>query len=171
MKKMFYSAFVLFVFLLFSIAFTGCKKSGSGGGGGEYYVKFRANSSNINYTNQMGLYFTATQSASSHIIIISGFNTAASNISLQVYSDAPITAGSYSNYSLSSGIPVGVIIGYQDESTGQLFNSGPITSDAVITITEVNTNFIKGSFSGTLKKSGLADINITAGEFYVKKNG
>jgi len=40
----------------------------------------------------------------------------------------------------------------------------PVTS---ITITEITSTSVKGTFSGTVKASGKSDISITNGEFYV----
>lgn len=167
MKKNINTTTAILLLLVLTVITNSCKKVSSENG--EYFVKFKAGSTNINYNNQAGLYYTATQSGSSHIVLISGFNNAASNISLQVYSNAAITAGSYNGYSISSGIPIGIIIGYLDAGSGQLFNTAGAVTDASVTITEINSTHIKGSFSGTVKKSGQADISITAGEFYVKK--
>jgi hypothetical protein len=167
MKKNINTLALILGMLILSVMTNSCKKASSENG--EYFVKFKAGNNNINYSNQAGLYYTATQSGNSHFIIISGFNNASSNISLQVYSNAAVTTGTYSSYSVGSGIPLGVIIGYLDAGSGELFNTAGAVTDAIITITEINNTHVKGSFSGTVKKSGQADIVISSGEFYVKK--
>lgn len=135
-----------------------------------YYMRFKSNGVQVEYTNQLGLTAGFAQSGNQYVGTISGWNDANSNFSLLLYNLAPITENTYSGYAVSVNGTVGVLFAHKEINSGAVFSSG-VTPDyeATVTISEITETGVKGTFSGLVKASGLADINITEGSFYVKR--
>lgn len=136
----------------------------------EYYMRFKSNGVMIEYTNQLGLTAGFAQSGNQYVGTISGWNDANSNFSMLLYDLAPITEITYSGYAVSVDGTVGVLLAHKEINSGKVFSSG-VTSDydARVTISEITETGVKGTFSGLIKASGLPDISITEGSFYVKR--
>jgi hypothetical protein len=160
--------FLALVMFILSITFiTSCEKEEEPG---EYYMRFKANGKLIEYTNQLGLSAGFSQSGNQHIGTISGWNDASSNFSFLLYNLAPITENTYSGYSFSTEGTVGVLLVHKEPGSGEVFSSGVTPDyDARVTISEIDGTAVKGTFSGLIKASGLPDINITEGSFFVKR--
>ncbi len=158
---------VIILLAVLMLTFSSCGKDDNNHSG-IYFFKFKANGVQFNYNSQLLLTAHFNQSGNQHLGTISGANDAMSNISLQLYDDSPITTKSYSGFTVESGVTKGVIIGHLDPNTGLIYGSGGANVIASITISEMNTNSVKGNFSGILKNSGNSDITITDGEFFVR---
>lgn len=160
--------FLALVMFIVSVTFiTSCAKEEEPG---EYYMRFKANGKLIEYTNQLGLAASFSQSGNQHIGTISGWNDASSNFSFLLYDMAPITENTYSGYSFSTEGIVGVLLVHKEPGSGEVFSSGVTPDyDARVTISEIDGTAVKGTFSGLIKASGLPDINITEGSFFVKR--
>jgi hypothetical protein len=148
---------------------TACSSStGNDDDDGGFFMRFDANGTRVTYTNEATLFATFTQSGAQHSAVFTGYD-ANSNMALQVYSDAPIAANTYSGYTLSGTVFVGALIGYED-ATGTLYTQGTGTSiQSQIVLTSVTSESVRGTFSGTLKAAGQPDVVVTNGEFLVRR--
>ncbi|MEE4285236.1 MAG: hypothetical protein V2I31_03775 [Mariniphaga sp.] len=137
---------------------------------GEYFMRFKANGTLVEYTNQLGLAASFAQSGNQHVSTISGWNDASSNFSLLLYNLAPIAESTYSGYSVSVDGTVGVLFAHKEKESEAVFSSGVTPDyDARITISELTETGVKGTFSGLIKAAGYPDISITEGAFFVKR--
>jgi|ADurb_Cas_01_Slu_FD_contig_31_2042670_length_1168_multi_5_in_0_out_0_1 hypothetical protein len=169
MKKIVAFMFGLGVSLLLMATFTSCSKDDDDeSSDGKYYIRFKANGTQIEYSNQLLLTAAFGQSEQFYVVVFSGANDASSNISLQIHNDKPITEGSYSGYSIMEGTPKGVIIGYLEKSSNVIFSSGGGPGvEANIKVSELTGTHVKGEFSGVVKSNGRDDITISDGTFFV----
>jgi hypothetical protein len=156
--------FQILVFALLVVLFGSCKNDDSDTGS-EYYVRFNANGQKVEYTIHNSLVAAFGQSGIQYNAVFTGYD-ATSNISLQVYDNKAIVPATFTGYSLSGSTFVGALIGYQDK-TGTLYTQGAVTPNSTITITEITSAAVRGTFNGTVKAAGKSDISITSGEFYV----
>lgn len=137
---------------------------------GEYYMRFKANGTLVEYTNQLGLSAGFAQSGNQHVGTVSGWNDASSNFSLLLYDVEPIAEKTYSGYSASVNGVVGVLFAHKEKETGVNFSSGVDAEfNASTIITEITDAAVRGTFNGKVKAAGQTDISITEGEFYVKR--
>jgi len=159
-----------FVLLTSALVVAACSKSSSPtgpGGSSSYYFRFNANGSVVNYTSQPSLVVAFGHSGSQFNALITGF-TSSSNANVQVFSGSAIGTVTYSGYNVVGGAFVGALVGYQDAS-GTTYTSGSGATDAVVTITQLTSSTMTGTFTGRLKATGKADIVVTNGEFFVKR--
>lgn len=166
MKRKFFTrrAIIVLFFALFSIPFSSCKDDKTASES-NYYVRFNANGTRIEFTIHGSLIAAFGQSGNQYNASFTGGNIS-SNISLQVYDNKSIVPATFTGYTLSGSTFVGALIGYQD-NTGTLYTQGAVIPNSTITITEITSGAVRGTFSGTVKASGKSDISITGGEFYV----
>lgn len=157
-------ALVLASFVLFALVTGSCKKDDAADDG-KYFVRFNANGSKVEFTVQGSLVAAFGQASSQYNAVFTG-GDGTSNISLQVFDGKAIAAGTFSGYTITGGAVVGALIGYSDAS-GTLYTQGSVGSNASIIISEITATTASGTFSGTLKSSGKADIVVSQGEFYV----
>lgn len=153
----------LAIFLLNS-----CKKDQTNSNAYSYFMKFDVDGKTIEFTTQASLVAAFSSSGTTvkqYNALFTGYNSN-SNMGLQIFDGNAITTGTYTGYTIVNSAVVGVLIGYQDTS-GTLYTQGTTNSDAVITISEMTTSTVKGTFSGTLKATGKSDISVTNGQFYV----
>lgn len=156
--------FKLLVFTILSGIFVSCKDDETETSG-EYYVRFNANGQKIEFKVQGATVAAFGQAANIYNAVFTGYD-ASSNLILQVFDKKEITTSSYSGYTLSGASFIGSLISYQDAS-GTVFRqdvSNPVTT---VTISEITSETVRGTFSGIVKTSGKPDISITQGEFYV----
>jgi hypothetical protein len=147
----------------------GCSSSNSttGPSGNSYYLRFKANGTQVEFTSEPSLIGAFAQSGIQYNGLFTGYD-ANSNMSLQVFDGAAITQKSYSGYDITGGALVGVLLTYQTTG-GVVYGSGGVGTDAVITITELSQTAVKGTFTGTMKASGHPNLSITQGEFVVHR--
>lgn len=184
---------LLFVLL---VAFAGCKKgeSPTDGGKGEYYIRFKVDGVQKNYTaqipnNQVGFFLLPEYNF--HIASITGLNNlqdaqivpVKNSIGISIRSQEPIKANvdyqlknpvSYSGINFS-----GIELVYFDEH-GQgygallLQSNYPLLSigdEAQVRFAEITPTYAKGTFSATAYSTNFrAEISITDGEFYLKSH-
>jgi hypothetical protein len=156
-------ALIILGFAISGIIFNSCKKEETNES--TYYVRFNADGTRIEF-NIHGLLVAAFgQSGDQYNSVFTGGDNN-SNISLQVFDNKSIAPVTYNGYSLSGSAFVGALIGYQDKN-GILYTQGTTNPNSTITITELTSAAVRGTFSGTVKATGKVDIFITGGEFYV----
>ena len=137
--------------------------------GGEFYVRFRANGTQVVFNLPNNELATFDKIGSEFHFGTSGAAANGNNISLAVFDVAAITTASYvglTTVNSSGGYRLAEILytvgGVQYENTDA-------NQDHRITITEITPTTVKGTFSGTMKASGRPNISITNGEFYTKR--
>lgn len=133
-----------------------------------YFLRFDANGSRVSFTQRGALWATFAQSGTQHNAVFTGYN-AQSNMGLQIYSTAPIEEGTYTGYQFSGNAIVGILIYYQDPN-GITYTSGinpPATTR--ITVEEITSRSVRGTFEGRLTEPGHPDMIITNGVFVVER--
>lgn len=166
MKNIFFGSkrIYLFIVLLMMISVVNsCKKDNSISN--TYEMSFYANGTKVVYTVEGALVATFSNAGDQFLGIFSGYDVN-SNMGLQVYSNTEISENSYSGYTTSGFVLVGVLIGYQDTS-GTLYSQAG--GDVIIDVASITDTSVSGTFSGTLKASGKPDMVITEGKFTVKR--
>jgi hypothetical protein len=153
---------VILSFALFGVIFNSCKSDADES---TYYVRFNADGTRIEFTIHGLLVAAFGQAGNQYNGVFTGGDNS-SNISLQVYDNKSIVPATFTGYTLSESTFVGALIGYQDKN-GTLYTQGSINPNSTITITEITSTAVRGTFSGTVKATGKSDISITGGEFYV----
>ncbi|HET6252445.1 MAG TPA: hypothetical protein VFE32_00155 [Puia sp.] len=182
---------------LLAITLSHCKKSnssgnGNNGNGSGYYFKFKLNGASVEYdsepvaelspTNSEGLYSAA-------LIAYQNVNAGSKNaITILAYSSNTIAANvpynDPSKATEANGAPVPQSTVFWYDSTGVSYLTAGEFADASgnipiagmvanskLTITDLTSTYLKGTFSGTVYNAGnlSASITITDGEFYLKR--
>lgn len=156
--------------LLAGALLSGCGSSTEpgGNGNGQYYMRFRANGTLVEFTQQASLLAASSQSGTQYVMVISGFN-ANSNFSISLFDNAAITAKTYTGYpNLVTGGVNGALFAYEDDN-GVVYSGGAGTINHSATLTEITSSTVRGTFQGTVKGGGGPDVSITSGEFYVQR--
>lgn len=153
--------------LLFLSIFISCKKDSEMDENALYRMSFKANNNFVEYTLDGALLATFSKAGNQYLLTISGYDIG-SNLNLQIYNDEEITENTYSGFVPSSSALVGVSMGYQDNST-TIYTRASTDTDVIIHVNSITETAVSGTFSGTVKASGKADISITEGKFNVKR--
>lgn len=184
---------LLYLAAILSILFFNCKKSsspGNGNGGNGYYMKFKMGSSSVEYDSQPFAEIAHLTSNNLYSCVMAAYkdvNAGAKNaVTITIFSATPIAANVGYNDPLkaqgSSGpVPETTIFWYDATGAGYLTagslsdNTGNtplagVIANAKLTITELTSAYIKGTFSGTAYRSDFTTSEaITEGEFYLKR--
>lgn len=187
---------VLYLAAILPFFFSDCKKSSSGpasgSGGNGYYTRFKMNGSSAEYDGQPFAGITLLKSDSLYTCVMVAYkdvNAGLKNaVTIIIYSANPIAANVGYNDPLKSRrsngimVPQTTIFWYDSTGTGYLTagefadNTGNtgiagVIANAKLTITEMTSASVKGTFSGTVYRSDLArSAAITDGEFYLKRS-
>jgi len=187
---------LLYLTAILPLFFFNCKKSssgpGNGNGGGSYYMRCKLNGASIEYNSQAFASIAHLTSDNLYTCVMGAYkdvNAGAKNaFTITVFSANAIAAGVGYNDPLkvqgSNGntVPQTTIFWYDATGAGYLTagslsdNTGntPISgvvANAKLTITEMTSAYLKGTFSGTAYRSDLnASEDITEGEFYLKRS-
>jgi len=158
----------LALLLLGALVFGSCGNSSTGpNGGGDLFMRFRANGTLIEYSLPSGLLTAVNNTAGQSNAAITGNDGGATFIAMTVWDVTPITTKTYAGFTITTGA-VGAIIGFQNAS-GVDFASGSSAGDATIVITEFSATRVGGTFFGVLHESGEPDVVITEGQFLTER--
>ena len=154
---------------------TACKSSTDAGdsqqtSSGTYYVRFKANGAQIDYSSDTWVNAAIAKTGPEYFFV--GASTPAGSVgegsmSVSVFDPSPITTTTY-----SGGLtPVGTTGAYTLPQLSYVTGSSTYTSsnDARITLTEITSTTVKGTFQGTVSTTGKPSISITNGEFFAKR--
>lgn len=135
-----------------------------------YYMKFKANGTQVNFTTSSALILKDTSGYGFYEMGIAGVTSSASDqFGLALYSySAPSTGLSFTGGIIPTPNQPAAFLTYGIYSTQTTYTSLPSTNNEVsVVFTEVTDNYIKGTFSGNLY-SDLTTLKykITDGEFY-----
>jgi len=194
MKKSSFHSILYFAAIL-SILFSNCKKSSSdpgNGNGSGYYMRCKLSGASVEYTSQAFASISHLTSDNLYTCVMGAYkdvNAGAKNaFTVTIFSVNPIAANVGYNDPLkaqgSSGntVPQTTIFWYDATGAGYLTvgslsdNSGNtsisgVVANAHLTITELTSTYLKGTFSGTVYRSDLSTSEVvTDGEFYLKRS-
>jgi hypothetical protein len=186
---------LLYLAAVLSIFFFNCKKSSSGPGNGSgsgYYMRCKLNGASVEYNSQAFAGISHLTSDNLYTCVMGAYkdvNAGAKNaFTITIFSANPIAAGVGYNDPLKaqggSGntIPQTTIFWYDATGAGYLTagalsdNTGStpisgVVANAQLTITELTSTYLKGTFSGTAYRSDFASSEaITDGEFYLRRS-
>ena len=170
---------------------TSCKKDIPGptaSGTSEYYMRFKANGITKEYkfdcAGQLNKFQTNPDVYASHFSGAKDEYVVNKNVmTVILFTNAESLLNvTYTNYNTTSPVLIparDLIISYSDE-TGEHYGSiyetalpylpAGLVCNNLLRITEANSVYLKGTFSGTIyNNSYLKKIEITAGEFYLKR--
>jgi hypothetical protein len=163
--------------VLLAVAALGCSSStdASGNSSSPYYIKFTANGTQSEYHDQIafpvaasfahtGIEYTAIVAAQSDAVATTG-----GTITLGAMDVAPITTNKSYGALQTVGTNGGFTLGQISYTIAGIGYSNPDPSNDVrVAFTEITTTTVRGTFSGTLKSSGHANLPIS-GEFFAKR--
>ena len=143
---------------------------GSNPGNG-YYIRFRAGSVDRNYTGDLVVHGAFNQVSSEYIFTADGVaedgSITGGSIILGAQDVSPVTTKTYGSFQVvGSGWTMGVIL---YSIGGTQYDNDDVPNDIRVTITEISSTAVKGTFSGTVKANGKPSISITNGEFNVRR--
>jgi hypothetical protein len=185
------------VLLLVAIALVQCKKNGGSPTGnnatsGTYYMRFTLNGTAVNYTSDpnaslsflsaLGLYNGALATYSNiyigakDAVIITLFST--KSIAAGIAYNDPLKAQETSGALMpqaeifwydSTGVSW-ITAGTFSDANGNVSLPG-VVADAKVTVTDLTTTTVKGTFSGTVYRPDFARYEVISnGEFFLKRN-
>jgi hypothetical protein len=135
----------------------------------EYFIRYRANGSAIEYREDLRLHGVVGMVGSQHALALEGESPAGapaeSSLNVSVFDVVPITTRTYTGYQTVTGGFTSAGLIYR--AGGVEYHSNLDDADNRVTITEIARTHLRGTFSGTLKLAGRPDVVITNGEFYV----
>lgn len=171
-KYLFLAAFLPFVL-------SACKKSGgSGSAGGDYYMKFKLNSTQKSYSTVSGV---TTAANGYHTLVLSGAAATSSQggeaMVILLNSSADFTAGQTFSATMLQGSPaIQALLSYAENSqSGKGYTSSypNLTpgATAMVTLSAIDAAHVKGTFSCQLvDESDYSTVKytVTDGEFNVR---
>lgn len=163
---------LLFAIVVSAITFSSCKKDSAASTG--YYVKATVNGTEINYTGFTSAIFLTMPSGEAtpfNVLDIEGMkvqNGTTDVFAIDVTDFSPITTKTYTDAAV--GDTFQGTISYYDDSTNEYNSVLAITPAVNITITEITSSYVAGTFSGTTVAitNGNTAV-ITNGSFKVKR--
>lgn len=158
-------AFALILGVALLMLLVGSCKKDDNTDSGAYVMSFKVDGKLVEFKVQASLVAAFGHADNVYNAVFTGYDPD-SNISLQIFDGKEIVAATYTGYGLVGGSIVGAVIGYSDKS-GTLYTQYAVNSDATITISEITSSTVRGTFSGKLRSNGKSDISITEGKFYV----
>jgi len=195
MKHRFPGALPILTALLMVLTLPSCKKSSSSGpsSGSGYYMKFKLNGVQVEYDSQPIAALSYSSQDSIYTCVIAAYkdvNAGLENaIAITVLSNSAIVAGAkyddpakarevngevapqnttfYYDSTANAWLTMGNLV----DANGNVSLPG-IVANAQLTITELTSSYMKGTFSGTVYKSSTLSqyYSITEGEFYLKRS-
>jgi len=142
-----------------------CGGGTTGPNNSTYFVRFKANGSQVEFTNPVALAAGFGHSGTQYNMLVTGFD-ATSNANIQVFDGSAISAKTYSGYGVVGSAFVGSLIGYQPPGGPVYASNATVT----VTITGLSATTVSGTFEGTVSATGHANIQVTEGEFSVKRS-
>jgi hypothetical protein len=110
-----------------------------------------------------------TKFGAEHALAAEGESSAgsevASSFNVSVFDVTPIEARSYVGYQTVTGGFTSAGLTYR--TGGIEYSSNVSDADNRVTVTEIATAYLRGTFSGTVRAPGRPEVVITNGEFYV----
>ena len=153
---------------------TGCKKSDSPAPAPSSYMRFKLNGVQVTCDNNFYATPKSTTTADANISFNARWGNKSLDMKLFTYLTNDIAPGSYTFATLKQ---YGAEI-YPDGSPGPVYVAGSpnapaavITGSGQITITEINAQYLKGTFdfvTGANINTGLT-MTVTNGEFYMRR--
>jgi hypothetical protein len=138
---------------------------------GDYKISFNANGVLQEFTSDHFPQGSVSDNGTQYIARFTGVRSS-STIQIEALDNKAIIKTSYSDYVItqattqSLAFVVGASIAYAE---GQTTYTTPSTNpNVLVTITEINSNSVRGTFSGTLQSNGKEDLVVTNGKFYVE---
>lgn len=191
------SRYLLAVLAIAGFGLSSCKKSGgagdSGSNGSGYYMKFKLNGVQMEFDSQpiAGISYSSQDNIYTCVIaaykdVNSGLKNA---VAITLFSNSVIAANVNYNDPAKAKEANGDIlpqntIFFYDSTANAFLTMGAladasgniplpgVVANAQLTITEMTSSYIKGSFSGTVYKSSTLNqyYSITGGTFYLKRS-
>lgn len=161
---------LLSVIAVFAMLLSSCKKSSTSGT--SYYVKGNVNGTLVNYTGFTSAIFTTLPGSPAYYVLgIQGQQSqnASTNLFGIVVTDlSQITTKTYTDATVGSTVQG--VVSYYDNSNNQYSSAFAVTPGVTITISEITSTYVAGTFSGTVTDISSGQIQtITNGSFKVKK--
>jgi hypothetical protein len=124
-----------------------------------------------NYTGELLVHGAFNQVAGEYVFTADGVaedgSITGGSVILGAQDVVPITTRTYGTFQVvGTGWTVGQIL-YSIGGTQYSNEDSP--NDIRVTITEISSTAVKGTFAGTVKANGKPSISITGGEFNVKR--
>ncbi len=146
--------------LLASLALASCGEGdGTGPGGSDLFLRFRANGVLHEETSETALFSYVYPGTSNNSVVITSV-TGTWHMSISIFDDDPIGTGTHTNASSNS---LGPIVSFTD-AAGMDYAT-ELASDAVINITTFTDTRIGGTFTATVVETGQPDVSLTEGSF------
>ncbi len=164
-----FRSILLIIFPLTILLSNGCKKDDEDKGplSTGYFIRFKADGQQVEFTNQAALTAATGQSLSQYNAVVSGFS-GNHNISIQMFDNEAIRTSVYEGYENKVSYFEGALIGYGRD--GVIYGTSGVNPEVTVSLTVWTATEAKGTFSGKVKATNAStEIAITDGEFFVKR--
>jgi hypothetical protein len=140
---------------------------------GADYIRFQASGAQVQFVDQVAspIAVSIAQSGAEYTLIVVGGTalTASpySNIQISVFDISPITTKTYGAFQSSGTGFAGALVTYNVGSVG--YDNTAVNSDVQVTIKEITSTIVHGTFSLTVKTKSGASVFLSGGEFVAKR--
>jgi hypothetical protein len=151
------------------VVLASCGDGGTGPFNGDLFLRLRVNGTLYEFSLDGGLIATFGGSGRFNNLNISGTDAGATSALVQVWDTVMVSPRVYTKYTAT--VPAGAfgaIVSFTDAS-GTDYASGDPGTDANVTITEISSTQVAGTFSGILAATGQANVSVTEGSFRVAR--
>lgn len=140
---------------------------------GADYIRFQASGVQVQFQDQVASPIAASiaqTGAEYSLIVVGGSAPTASpfsNIQISVFDISPITTKTYGAFQSSGTGFAGALVTYNVGSVG--YDNTGVNSDVQVTITQITSTIVHGTFSLTVKAKSGASVLLSGGEFVAKR--
>jgi hypothetical protein len=173
MKKTTFTKILFLGTIIFSVfALSSCKKNSDNPSSG-YYVKFKLDGNEKQYTETTAAVFNTTLPVYSCALVgeklISG--TVYEGMGINIFNDAAIAANvTYTDAEVASiGAPQATLL-YTDSTGAQASSATAISPNVQVVITQMDASSVTGTFSGSISSlTGSSTQTVTEGTFHLPR--
>lgn len=133
-----------------------------------FYMRFKTNGTQMAYNDQTALNATFVTTGSQRSATFAGVD-ANTSMTVEALDEVNIAEDIYDGYWTLETHVFGSLITFVDADGVIYASATDNSSDAVVTVTEMTSTTVKGTFTGTLKAEGHPDIVVTSGEFFIPR--
>jgi len=155
---------------LLLLAATGCSSRSTNLDDFDFFFRFETNGTLVEYTTLQDVFGVYTfENRGANILSIVGWDSSTS-LGLRMWSYRAVPGvGTHSVAQMVNDSTFGIDIYFQDQDGTDYYAEPVAPEDATVVITHIGSSTIDGTFFGVVRAPGRPDINITNGEFTVRR--
>jgi len=152
-----------------TVLLASCGGDSTGPFSGDLFMRLKVDGTLYEYSLEGGLLGVFGGGGRFNNLSVTGNDAGATSVVVAVWDTVTVSPRTYDEF--HSTVPAGsfgAIISFTDPS-GTDYDSGDAGTDANVTITEISSNQITGTFTGILAAPGHPNVTVTEGSFRVAR--